>query len=112
MVSYHQLLYAKLFFPEILCLILAVKYQRRLVQDVTPKPGKYPLSCLHKHNKRILVQDVTSVPGKYPLSCLYKHINKRILVQDVTSVPGKYPLSCLYKHNKMAEFNKLKLALP
>ena len=75
------------FFPEILCLILAVKYQRRLVQDVTSKPGKYPLSCLHKHNKRILVQ-------------------------DVTSVPGKYPLSCLYKHNKMAEFNKLKLALP
>ena len=62
------------------------------------------LSCEYQ---RILVQDVTSVPGKYPLSCLYKH-NKRIFVQGVTSEPGKYPLSCLYKQNKMAaEFNEL-----
>ena len=38
-------------FPEILCLILAVKYQMILVQDVTSEPGKYPLSCLYKHSK-------------------------------------------------------------
>ena len=57
------------------------------MQDMTPQPGTYPLSC--------------------PLSCLFKH-NKRISVQDVTLEPGKYPLSCLYKHNKMtAELNEL-----
>ena len=38
-------------FPETLLLILAVKYQRILVQDVTSQPGKYPLSSLYKHNK-------------------------------------------------------------
>ena len=38
-------------FPEILSLILDVKYQRISVQDVTSEPGKYPLSCLYKHNK-------------------------------------------------------------
>ena len=27
-------------FPEMLCLIMAVKYQRILVQDVTSEPGK------------------------------------------------------------------------
>ena len=74
-------------FPEILCLILAGKYQRILVQDVTSKPVKYPLSCPYKHNKKIFVKDVTSEPGKYPLSYPYKH-NKRIFVQSVTSEPG------------------------
>ena len=57
-------------FPETLLLILAVKYQRILVRS---QPGRYPLSYLYKHNKRILVEDVTSKPGKYPLSCLHKH---------------------------------------
>ena len=32
-------------------IILAIKYQRILMQDVTSEPGKYPLSYLYKHNK-------------------------------------------------------------
>ena len=68
-----------------------------LVQDVTPEPGKYPLSCLYLN---IIRYDISA--GCYARTwkissfiSLFKH-NKMILVQDVTSEPGKYPLSCLY----------------
>ena len=33
-------------FPEILCLTIAVKYHRMLVQVVTSEPRKYPAACL------------------------------------------------------------------
>ena len=38
-------------FPEILCLTLALKYQRILVQDVTSGAGKYSLSCRYNYIK-------------------------------------------------------------
>ena len=43
-------------FPEILCLIMAVKYQRILVQDVMSEPGKNPLLWLYKYKIKMITK--------------------------------------------------------